>query len=204
MVSEFQVRVTAWSAFANGILTLANMITISLMFAVDPIWGPVNDAVSVVWLLSFLPLAWLFLRVNRPVMGRGVAVGTAVVGTGAILLFASLQVLLVVGLVRFEQTFAAVATLGGILGAWLFANGFLSLRGRTLPRGLAWLTISFGFGYILGMVGYWLGGYESALLWVGAAIGYLAGPVWAFWLGWLLLRGRVPNAAIDRAGTIQV
>jgi hypothetical protein len=203
-MSEYQVRVAGWSAYANGVLTLANLITISLMFVVDPIWGPVNDAVSVFWLLSFLPLVWLFLRVNGPVMGRGVALGTAVVGSGAILPFAALQMLLVVGLVRFEQTFAAVATLGGILGVWLLVSGLLARKGRTLPRGLAWLTIIFGFGYILGMAGYWLGGYESAMLWVGAAIGYLAGPVWAFWLGWLLQHGRFPNTAIDRAGTIQV
>jgi hypothetical protein len=180
------------------------MITISLMFAVDPLWGPVNDAISVAWLVSFIPLALIFVHVNGQVMGRGVAVGTAVVGAGAILLFAALQILLVVGLVRFEQTFAAVATLGGIMGAWLLVNGLLALKGRTLPRGLSWLTITFGFGYVLGMVGYWLGGYESALLWVGAAMGYLAGPVWAFWLGWLLQHGRFPNTAIDRAGTIQV
>jgi hypothetical protein len=49
-------------------------------------------------------------------------------------------------------------------------------------------------------VGYWLGGYEQPLLWVGAAVGYLAGPVWAFWLGRLLLGGRLPWAAVPSLG----
>jgi hypothetical protein len=107
-----------------------------------------------------------------------------------ILAFAVLQSLLVVGQVRFEQTFPAVATLGGVLGLWLLLNGLLALMGKTLPAGLAWLGIGFGFSYILGTIGYWLvGGYESPVLWVGALMGYVLGPVWAFWLGRLLLKG---------------
>jgi hypothetical protein len=99
-----------------------------------------------------------------------------------------------VRLVRFEQTFAAVVTLGGILGLWLLANGLSALKGKTLPGGLAWIGLIFGLSYILGTVGYWLGGYESPLLWAGAALGFLAGPVWAFWLGWLVLHGRLALA----------
>jgi hypothetical protein len=139
--------------------------------------------------------------VNQPVMGRAVAVGTAIVGASGILAFAVLQSLLVAGQVRFEQTFAAVATLGGVLGLWLLLNGLLALMGKTLPAGLAWLGITFGLSYILGTIGYWLGGYESPILWVGAVLGYLVGPVWAFWLGRLLLNGRlVPVAALTSGG----
>jgi hypothetical protein len=189
------MQLIGWLAYANGVLMLINMITLALMFGVNPFWGPVNDAFSVLWMLSFLPLAVLLARVNEPVLGRAVAVGTALVGAAAMLLFAVLQFLLVVRLVRFEQTFAAVVTLGGLLGLWLLVNGLLALKGKTLPGGLAWSTIIFGLSYILGATGYWLGGYESPLLWVGAALGYLAGPVWAFWLGWLVLHGRLVLAA---------
>jgi hypothetical protein len=111
------------------------------------------------------------------------------------LVFALLQSLLVVGQVRFEQTLAAVMTLGGILGLWLLLNGMLALMGKTLPRGLAWLSIGFGLSYIMGAIGYWLGGYEHPILWVGVAAGYLVAPVWAFWLGRLLLRGHLGAAA---------
>jgi hypothetical protein len=190
-----QVRLIGWSAYANGLLMLANMVTIVLMFTVAPFWGPVNDVVSVLWILSFVPLAVLLARVNQPVMGRGVAVGTALVGAVAMVLFAALQILLVLGLVRFEQTFAAVATLGGVLGLWLLLNGLLALRGKTLPGALAWISVAFGLSYILATIGFWLGGYEQPLLWVGAALGYLLGPVWAFWLGWLALRGHLVPAA---------
>lgn len=199
-MNESVVRLFGWSAYANGILMLANMVTLALMFGVSMSWGRVNDAISVVWLLSFLPLVLLLAQVNQPVMGRGVAVGTAIVGAVAMLAFAVLQSLLVLGQVRFEQTFAAVATLGGVLGLWLLLNGLLALMGKTLPVGLAWLSIVFGLSYIVGTIGYWLGGYEQPILWVGAAVGYLVGPVWAFWLGWLLLHGRLVPAAVLTSG----
>jgi hypothetical protein len=200
-MNQSALSLFGWSAYANGILTLANMVTLALMFGVSMSWGRVNDAISVLWLLSFLPLALLLVQVNQPVMGRAVAVGTAVVGTLGILVFAVLQSLLVVGQVRFEQTFAAVATLGGVLGLWLLLNGLLALMGKTLPAGLAWLGVAFGLSYILGTIGYWLGGgYESPILWVGAIMGYVVGPVWAFWLGRLLLNGRLIPAATLASG----
>ena len=204
IMNESAVRVFGWSAYANGALMLANMVTLALMFGISLSWGRVNDAISVVWMLSFLPLALLLFQVNQSVMGRGVALATALTGVVAMLLFAGLQILLAMGQVRFEQTFATVATLGGVVGLWLLLNGLLALKGKTLPGGTAWLSIIFGLSYVLGAAGYWLGGYEQPLLWVGAALGYVVGPVWAFWLGWLLLRGRVPMPALDRAGGHQL
>lgn len=201
IMNQSAMSIFGWSAYANGILTLANMVTLALMFGVSMSWGRVNDAISVLWLLSFLPLALLLVQVNQPVMGRAVAVGTAVVGALGILVFAVLQSLLVVGQVSFEQTFPAVATLGGVLGLWLLLNGLLALMGKTLPAGLAWLGITFGLSYILGTIGYWLaGGYESPILWVGAVVGYVVGPVWAFWLGRLLLHGRLVTATALTSG----
>ena len=195
-------RSIGWSAYANGVLMLANMATLVLMFAVSPAWGPVNDAISVLWVLSFLPLALLLARVNQPVMGRGVALGIAALGTATMLLFAGLQSLLVVGLVHFEQTFAAVVTLGGILGLWLLLNGLLAHKGQTLPRNLAWLSIVFGLSYMLAALGYWLGGYEQPILWAGTVLGFAVGPVWALGLGGRLLHGRLSLPAIDRAGRL--
>jgi hypothetical protein len=201
IMSEFDARIIGWSAYANGILMVANMVTLVLMFSVSMFWGTVNDAISVVWILSFLPLAALLARVNGPVMGRGLAVGIAVAGVVTMLLFAWLQSLLVLGQVRFEQTLATVMTLGGVLGLWLLLNGLLALKGKTLPGGLVWLSIGYGFTYVLAALSFWMGGYEQPILWIGAGLGFLIGPVWAFWLGWLLLHGRLaPVAAVASGG----
>jgi hypothetical protein len=194
------IRITGWSAYANGILVVANMVTLALMFTVNMAWGRVNDAVSVLWILSFLPFVVLLARLNGLVLGRGVAVGIALLGAVGMLIFAWLQTLLVLGQVRFEETFAAIATLGGVLGLWLLLNGLLALKGRTLSANLAWLTIGYGLSYVAGIVGFWLAGYESPILWAGAVAGYLIGPVWAFWLGWLLLHGRLAPAATIASG----
>lgn len=200
-MNEATTRIIGWSAYANGLLVLANMATLLLMFAVSPSWGRINDAISVAWVLSFLPLALLLAQVNEPVMGRGAALGTAVLGAAAMLPFAVLQGLLALGQVRFEQTLASVMTLGGVLGLWLLLNGLLALKGKTLPGGLIWLSIGYGLSYVLAALSFWVGGYEQPILWIGAGLGFLIGPLWAFWLGWLLLHGRlVPVAAVASGG----
>jgi hypothetical protein len=199
-MNDSVIRLIGWWAYANGVLTVVNMITLALMFAVNPLWGPVNDAISVVWVLSFVPLALFLARLNRPVMGPASALGAAAVGIVAMMAFAVLQGLLALGRVQFEETLGAVMTLGGVLGLWLLVNGLLARGGGTLPAGLAWLTVGFGLCYGAGALGYWLGGYENPLLWIGAAVGYLIGPVWAVWLGRLLLDGRVVHTTALGAG----
>jgi hypothetical protein len=176
-----------WSANTNGVLMVANMVTLILMFTVSLSWGRINDAISVAWILSFLPLAALLVQVNQPVMGRGVSVAVALIGGIAMLIFAVLQALLVIEQVRFEQTLGAVMTLGGVLGLWLLLNGLLALQGKTLPAGLAWLGFGYGLSYVIAAAAFWTGGYGQPVLWTGAAVGFLVGPVWSFWLGRLLL-----------------
>jgi hypothetical protein len=199
-MNEQLLRSMGWWAYVNGALTVVNMITLALMFAVNPLWGPVNDAISVPWVLSFVPLALLFGRLNRPVMGPRVALGAAVAGISAMVAFAWLQGRLAIGLVRFEETLGAVMTLGGVLGLWLLVNGLLALAGQTLPGGLAWLTVGFGLSFVVAALGYGFGGYQQPLLWVGAGVGYLIGPVWALWLGRLLLDGRWIEVVARSAG----
>ncbi len=105
--------------------------------------------------------------------------------------FAFLQSLLVLGVVRFEQTFLIVVTLGGILGLVLLLNGFQARNGQFLPSGLSKLLIIFGAGYIVSTTGFWLGGWENPLAAAGYLASVLTGPAWAFWLGKLLLNGRL-------------
>jgi hypothetical protein len=65
---------------------------------------------------------------------------------------------------------------------------------------VAWLTIIFGLSYVIGVAGFWIGGYDQPLLWAGTAVGFIVGTVWAFRLGWLLLQGRLVQTALTAAG----
>jgi hypothetical protein len=189
-MNESVIRIVGQSAYANGILMIANLVTLMLMFILGEPWGWINDNISVFWALSFIPLAIVFYQVNKPVGGGGSLIA-AVVGIMALLVFAGLQTMLVLRQVRFEQTFTAVVVAGGVMGLWLLLNGLLARQGQTLPASLIWLTILFGLGYIMAAIGYGLGGYESPILWFGSLIGFVLGPVWAFWQARLLLKNRL-------------
>ena len=180
------LRMAGWSALINGVSSLAIALTLILLFTAGGFWGQVNDTISVVWVLTFLPLVWVFHHMHRP-FAASVSLAAAVAAAAAVLLFASLQSLLVQGTVTFEQTIGAVVALGAVIGLWLMVNGLISLVALSLPSPLAWLTVAFGAGYVLSAIGFALGGQQHPLSAIGYLVGTVAGIVWAFWLGRLLL-----------------
>ena len=119
------------------------------------------------------------------------SLAAAVAGIGALLIFAFLQSLLVLGQMRYQQTIAAIMTMTGIIGLFLLLNGLLARSGQTLPGTLAWLLVAFGLLQIVGSIGFLTGGPQNPL----AAVGFLAwvtvGLLWAIWMGKLLLNGQV-------------
>ncbi|MFN2137814.1 MAG: hypothetical protein ACK2UK_17800 [Candidatus Promineifilaceae bacterium] len=180
------VQLSGWSAVINGLTSIASTLTLLLMFAVAPFFGPVNDAISVIWCLSFIPLAILFYRLQQPA-NPSLSLATAVVGIAAMLVFAVAQMMLVLRLVTFEQSLAVVLAMGAIVGLWALINGWLARQGGTLPPAMAWMLIIFGASFMLTAVGWYRSGQENPLVMIGFLIGAIAGPIWAIWLGRLLL-----------------
>jgi hypothetical protein len=192
-------RVAGWSALINAFVGITGFVALMLFFTLGGLWGSINDSLSVIWALSLIPLAWLFVQANRLVNPRLGTLAT-LVGIGATLFFAVLQGLLVVGVVRFEQTLGAVLTLTGVIGLWLLISGLLARAGQTLPLGLVWAMLAFGVGLLFSAVGFWLGGEEYPLTAIGFLVGVVTGFVWAAWLARLLLSGRLPVPAQTQGG----
>jgi hypothetical protein len=99
----------------------------------------------------------------------------AAIGIIGMLVAAALQMLLVLGTAKYEQTIGMVLTAGGAIGIWLVVTGYIALANRILPNGLAWLGLIARGGYILLVVGFWLGGQQNSLFTLGslaATIGY--------------------------------
>ncbi len=180
------LQFTGWSAVINGISSIASTVTLILMFAVAAFFGPVNDAISVVWCLTFIPLAVFFYRLNQPV-NAPLSLVTAVVGAAAMLVFAVAQMLLVLQVVSFEQTMGLVLSLGAVIGAWALLNGFMARSSGALPQTMTWLMILFGFSFMVTAVGWYRSGPENPLVMIGFLIGAVAGPIWVIWLGRMLL-----------------
>jgi MFS family permease len=180
------IQLSGWSAVINGLTSIASTVTLMLMFAVAPFFGPVNDGISVFWCLSFIPLAFLFHRLNQPV-NPTLSLAAAVIGIGAMLVFAVAQMMLVLRIVTFEQSLGVVLGMGAVVGLWALVNGWLARQGGALPSAMTWLLIIFGVSFMLTAVGWYMAGQENPLVMAGFLIGAVAGPTWAIWLGRLLL-----------------
>jgi len=170
--------------------------------AVGGFWGTLNDGVSVLWALSFIPLTMVMYRLNSEVNAQ-VSLLSAIIGISSMLVFAVLQSLLFLGQVSFEQTVAAVLTMTGVIGVSLVINGLLAGSGDTLPSGLVWLTVALGLGFVFGGIGFWIGGQQHPVAVIGFLVTVLVGPVWAIWLSRLLLNGTLfAQAAAGLGGSL--
>lgn len=180
------LKVTGLSALIHTVAGVTSFTALILFFVRGGLWGPINDALSVIWALSLVPLAWWFFLSNR-IISPQLSAATALLGIGAMLVFATLQFLLVVGRVRYEQTVGTILTLTGVIGLWLVLNGLMTRAAGTLPSGLTLVTLAAGVGLLICAVGYFVGGEQHPLTAVGYVAGFIAGFVWSFWLARFLL-----------------
>lgn len=99
-------RLAGWSAYFNAAVFLLSLVALMLFFSIGGFWGTINDSLSIIWVLSYIPLAVAFYQINRSV-NAPISLASSIIGIAAMIVFAVLQFLLVLGLVRFEQTFTA-------------------------------------------------------------------------------------------------
>jgi hypothetical protein len=179
-----------WTLYLSAVATIATAITAILFFTLGERFGKLNDAVSVLQMLLMLPVsAGLFLLIRHG--GAELALLATVVGATGMLVAAVLQALLVINVVRYEQTIAAVLTAGGAIGLWLLLANILALTVAALPSGLAISGIAVGVGYILVALGFRIGGQEHPLSYVGAVLVTVGYSIWSVWLGWLFTSGKL-------------
>lgn len=151
-------------------------------------------------MLFMIPIALALHQLVEPRAAKAspIALIVGIVSMSVLLAFNLLVVLHII-----PETQAGVPTsfLFGGIGVWLIAANY-SARGSALSTRLAWLGIIIGAGYVLFALIYWLSGaanVESTSA-LQTNIPFLAGyfalsassfilyPIWAIWLGHLLLR----------------
>jgi len=175
-------RLAGWSAYLNAILNIISFVSLFIFFSIGGLSGLINDITSIFFSLSLIPLVLAFHALHRsffPSMSWWVAS----IGVIAMLAAAILQALLVFGILQFEQEVRPVLVANAVIGIWLILSGVMTLIGRTLPRGLAWLSIIAGIGLILIIVGFWIGGQEHFLTIVGGLVSFIGILLWTIWSG---------------------
>lgn len=182
MIVDYLVRNADKWAYLAGVTWIVAFVAPFIFFAVGGVFGTINDALSVCQFLFLVPVALALYRILAP-YSPALSFGATAMAIGAMLLIAVLQVLLVVGYVRFEQILRPILMLGGILGLWWLATSILSLAYVALPAGLAWVGAVAGVSHVLTAAAFLLWGHQHPLTAIGFLVVAVAVPVWAFWLG---------------------
>jgi hypothetical protein len=162
------LRLGARTALASGVLAAIGMVFLVGMFvsfaigATSPgmVFGRINDVLVMVSYALAMPTAIALhglLRPQAPLMS-GLATVIGIVALAAIVV---LQLLLVVGVLTFEEQIGPVSIALLVAGAWFVVTGYLGSSKGALP-----------------------GGVRHGLL----AATYVGYPIWAFWLGGRLRR----------------
>jgi hypothetical protein len=177
-----------WSALLSAVASLATLVTGVLFFAKGGPWGRINDSVSVLQMLLMLPLAGAMYLLNHPGPPL-VALVAAAVGAVGMLVAATLQMLLVIRVLEFEQVFGRGLAAGAVIGLWLMVTNLLALLAASLPTVLALCGIAAGVAYVMLAVGFRKGGHTDPLVQLGTPLGVLGYTAWAVWLGLLMFGG---------------
>jgi hypothetical protein len=162
------IHFTGGIAILSGIISAIGIVFLIAMFALFTTprqdlaltVGMINDICVALQYLLAIPIALALYRilvVYNPTLIRA----ATIVGIGAMLLTFGLQLLLIFKVLAFEQQviWVSLAMLLGV-GSWLVITGLVARSTDKLP---------------------------SSLLMSILAVPYFGYPVWAFWLGQLLL-----------------
>jgi hypothetical protein len=171
------LRAAGVSAFlAIGFLLVAG-IAIALFFGgAGSFWGPINDLATAVALLALVLPVIAVDHLARERTGIWLEV-VSVAAIAGIILAATGQILLVLGVIRLETSFVTGAV--GILPvfAWLVAVAVLALGMGLLPVHIGWLAIgvivlSAGLAFVAG-VGMGPGVWVTSIALLAVLIGWM-------------------------------
>jgi hypothetical protein len=181
------VQFFEWSAYLSAIATVSTFVTGILFFTVGKPFGKINDISSVFQVLFMIPLSIMFVMVtpdNDQILGliaaQGGILGMILSGVG--------QSLLVIGRIDFDSS-RKFFPAGAAIGIWLITVCSISIHNGSLPHLWAWIGILAGLGYVVTVIGFLKGGEQEVLFTIGALVLGISYPIWAIWLGRLVLSG---------------
>jgi hypothetical protein len=160
-------------AIVSGVISAVGVVLLIAMYLPLPMtpprvfgltFGGINDICVAIQYLATIPLALALYRLLLPHNPMLIRIAT-VAGMAAMVAVVALQLLLIFKVLTFEQQvgWVSLAMIAGV-GSWLIITGYVGRSTRKLPRSLLMSIL---------------------------AVPYLGYPVWALWLGRLLLSDRM-------------
>jgi hypothetical protein len=215
-------RTAAYAAYLSGSLAILSAVFLILFFWLEAptmvngvpqqphVWGPLSDMCPIGQMLALPVVAYALYRMERSGVSR-LSSMTYLIGLVGMLSVSILQLLLIMGVMPFEQEVGLVLIATAVVGVWLILVNMLSQRQVQLPARLTWLGMGVGLALMLqplvftvmGGAMNWRNMMSNPLLLVGSALvfimSYAGLPVWLFWLGRIFAAG--PRESARRAAT---
>ncbi len=85
-------RLAGWTAYFNATVFVLSLVALMIFFSIGGIWGRINDSLSVIWMLSYIPIALALFLITRSV-NAPISLVSLIIGIAAMLVFAVLQIL---------------------------------------------------------------------------------------------------------------
>ena len=189
------IRFAGWCAYLSAAMTVLGLVTLMIFFAlisqqgIGNIWGPINDATSVILALTNIVLLVALHRLYRSVASMTSLVAV-IVGVAAMLVAAVMQSLLILKVIAFAATAVAVPAAFGVFGAALIVYCLLARRAAAWSKRLVWFGILAGAGYVLTIVGWIACGTQSPIIYVGGLLAVICVTVLAIGFGRMLLSAK--------------
>jgi hypothetical protein len=160
MTSPTFLRYAGWAAFSSAV-AIVLMVATAILGATLRLGN--TFSVVVVFLMALLIVValalYLILRSASPAMNLA-ATAIGILGmllTGAVHVLAMASAL---PLDQFNTTGEGIGPAG--IGLWLLLANSLALQSKALPRGLTWIGLIAGAGWLLSAVGALIGGIANA------------------------------------------
>ena len=209
MVNFLKPNFIGWTAIASAVIWVIQFVFLGLMFAVtvSP-YGTLSDISYLLAAILMLPFMLAFYSLFRPDQPTATLLAL-LVGMAGVLLIAVAQIRLMIGQISLEQDMPTVSLGTGLIGISILISILLSRSNPQMPNGFVWLGIVIGvFLAVVGILGgvllpkdiYLLvtGGLDWSnlnpllyVVFVAAPISQLGYPVWAIWLGRLILNNHI-------------
>lgn len=148
-------RVAGWCAYASGVISVFGIVFLVAFFTVGGGFGKLNDIATIVQTILMLPIAFALQRLLRP-LGSALSMVSMLLGIAGMLAVIILQILLVVGILTFNQQIGMVLPAFLVILAWFVINAYLGRSIDVLPHSmllniLAGLFIGYPvWGYLVG------------------------------------------------------
>lgn len=187
------LQIFGWFAYLSAAATILTFITGILFFTKGEPFGKINDISSVFQVLFMVPLAILLVRIHPALDLYWMLIAT-IIGLSGMVLTATGQSLLVMGRIDFQGSLKFFPA-GAAIGIWLIAVCGLGVMRGQFPPLQAWIGIVAGIGYLATVIGFLIGGQQNKLFYIGALVLGISYPIWAIWLGRLLMTGVMGTSA---------